>query len=105
MKMRELSFDAHLLRLRARYVQRGKPGKSRLLYELCEQYRYSRNQTVTRHLAETTAKVGASWGQRPIDAWAELAIPPTSTQSELHNPLVARIEHHSFAAADAEEHW
>ena len=44
--MKQLSFPAHLQRLRARYALRGKPGKSRLLDELCEQYRYSRKHAI-----------------------------------------------------------
>jgi len=55
MKMKELSFEAHLLRLRARYARRGKQGKSRLLDELCEQYRYSRKHAI-KLLRDTTPK-------------------------------------------------
>lgn len=44
--MKQLSFEAHLQRLRTRYARRGKPGKSRLLDEWCEQYGYSRKHAI-----------------------------------------------------------
>jgi len=44
--MKQLSFEAHLQRLRARYARRGKQGKSRLLTECCEQYGYSRKHAI-----------------------------------------------------------
>lgn len=44
--MKQVSFPAHLQRLRARYALRGKPGKSRLLDELCDQYHYSRKHAI-----------------------------------------------------------
>ena len=44
--MKQLSFEAHLQRLRVRYARRGKQGKSRLLDEWCEQYGYSRKHAI-----------------------------------------------------------
>ena len=44
--MKQRSFEAHLQRLRTRYARRGKPGKSRLLDEWCEQYDYSRKHAI-----------------------------------------------------------
>jgi len=53
--MKQVSFEAQLQRLRARYARRGKPGKSRLLDELCEQYQYSRKHAI-KLLRDTPAK-------------------------------------------------
>lgn len=44
--MKELSIEEHLQRLRQRYARRHKQGKSGLLNEVCEQYRYSRKHAI-----------------------------------------------------------
>ena len=44
--MSQLKIEEHLHRLRQRYAQRGKQGKSCLLDELCEHYGYSRKHAI-----------------------------------------------------------
>ena len=46
MKLKTISRNEQLERLRKRYQQRGPEGKSRILDELCEQYGYHRKHAI-----------------------------------------------------------
>jgi len=46
MKLKDLTRQEQLIRLRHRYASRGKLGKTRLLDELCEQFGYSRKHAI-----------------------------------------------------------
>lgn len=70
MKLKNLSRQEQLIRLRQRYAGRGKRGKSRLLDELCEQYGYSRKHAVKllccRPVVATVRRHGPAPRYEPI---------------------------------------
>ena len=57
-----------LARLRKRYAERGKEGKSRLLNEFCEQHGYERKHAI-KMLGD---KLGACRGQAPWEAVTQI---------------------------------
>jgi hypothetical protein len=61
MKMKELSREEQLDKLRRRYAHRKPEGKARLLDELCEQYGYHRKHAIRLLNAPAEPPCGKRW--------------------------------------------
>jgi len=73
MKLKTLSRDEQLERLRTRYQQRGPEGKGRMLNELCEQYGYHRKHAIRLLNATAQPRKVPPGPERQYESIIELA--------------------------------